>query len=141
MNADNFEFIAQEYEEVLQRNQEVSMLIRFSNQNRHVLRKRIRDQEKADIMKGVHQLKQSGMFLDDKKLKFDFSFPFRQLRTLIKQNVHNSFHFASYFFYILYQIYDSLPNTITKVLHPRLVSIQKRHREQTPAPLTTPKPT
>jgi hypothetical protein len=87
MNAENFEFIPKEYETILKNNHEVSMLIRFSNQNRNMIRKRLKDKEQNEIMKGVHQLMKSGMFLDKKRLKFDYSFPFHKLRLLLNQNV------------------------------------------------------
>ena len=87
LNEENFEFIPKEYETILKNNQEVSMLIRFSNQNKNMIRRTLKDKEQNDIMKGVHQLIKSGMFLDKKRLKFDFSYPFRKLRILLNQNV------------------------------------------------------
>jgi hypothetical protein len=61
--------------------------MRFSNRNTGISGKDLRDAERTQLFHGLGRLKQSQMYLDSRKLKLDYSFPFRQLRNLLNQNV------------------------------------------------------
>lgn len=90
MNHKNFEYIEEEYKEILILNDEVSDLIQFANKDKQNVFNISEDHKKNDYFNKINDIMKSNLFSANGKSHINFDKPFHKLIQLINKNVYTN---------------------------------------------------